>query len=76
MHTQTDRQTDRHTDLAVELTSPFGRGQLKILHVIVLADQAVFSVLISVNVKAKNSILFVPIFSLDMLIAILVKKII
>ena len=30
---QTDRQTDTkthtHTDLAVELTSPFGRGQLK-----------------------------------------------
>ena len=27
---QTDRQTDRQTDLGVELTSPFGRGQLKI----------------------------------------------
>ena len=26
---QTNRQTDRQTDLAVELTSPFGRGQLK-----------------------------------------------
>ena len=28
-HTQTHRQTDRQTDLGVELTSPFGRGQLK-----------------------------------------------
>ena len=28
-HTHTDTQTDTHTDLAVELTSPFGRGQLK-----------------------------------------------
>ena len=27
---QTNRQTDRQTDLGVELTSPFGRGQLKI----------------------------------------------
>ena len=26
----TDRQTHKHTDLAVELTLPFGRGQLKI----------------------------------------------
>ena len=26
---QTDRQTDKHTNLGVELTSPFGRGQLK-----------------------------------------------
>ena len=25
---QTNRQTDRHTDLVVELTSPFGQGQL------------------------------------------------
>ena len=25
----TDRQTHRHTDLAVELTSPFGWGQVK-----------------------------------------------
>ena len=25
----TDRQTDTQTDLGVELTSPFGRGQLK-----------------------------------------------
>ena len=28
-HRQTNTQTDKHTDLAVELTSPFGRGQLK-----------------------------------------------
>ena len=27
---QTDTHTNRQTDLAVELTSPFGRGQLKI----------------------------------------------
>jgi hypothetical protein len=26
---QTDTQTDTQTDLAVELTLPFGRGQLK-----------------------------------------------